>query len=87
MQKPTNGDLAANVGTVLREARHRLGQTQRDIAALARTSAATVSRVERGNPHVPLATMRRIARSLGIDFTFRLSPDHAVLRAAHGIQR
>jgi transcriptional regulator with XRE-family HTH domain len=69
----TNGHLAADVGAALRDARQRRGQSQRDLATVALTSAATVSRVERGDPQVALATVGRIARSLGLDFTIRFS--------------
>ena len=66
-------DLAAAVGMMLRDERRRLGRTQRDVAARVRTSAATISRMERGDPHVRIATVGRISTSLGIEFTFRFS--------------
>jgi transcriptional regulator with XRE-family HTH domain len=69
----SNSHLAADVVAALRDARQRRGQSQRDLATVALTSAATVSRVERGDPQVALATVGRIARSLGMDFTFRFS--------------
>lgn len=72
MERP-GSDLAAALGMMLRDERRRLGQTQRDVAARARTSAATISRIERGDPHVRIATVGRISTSLGIEFTFRFS--------------
>jgi transcriptional regulator with XRE-family HTH domain len=69
----SNSHLAADVGAALRDARQRRGQSQRDVATVARTSAATVSRVERGDPQVALTTVDRIATSLGVHFTFRFS--------------
>lgn len=67
------GRLATDVGAILGDARRRRGQSQREVATVARTSAATVSRVERGDPHVALITVGRVARSLGLDFTFSFS--------------
>ena len=71
--EPPGSGLAAAVGMMLRDERRRLGRTQRDVAARARTSAATISRIERGDPHVRIATVGRISTSLGIEFTFRFS--------------
>lgn len=59
--------IAAGVGGALRSARQRCGKSQRAIATVARTTAATVSRVERGDPRVAIASICRTAWSLGID--------------------
>ena len=71
LRDDSNSHLAADVGAALREARQRRGQSQRDVATVARTSAGTVSRVERGDPNVALSTVDRIATSLGMHLTFR----------------
>ena len=65
-KEPPGSDLAATVGTVLRDECRRLGRMQRDVAARARTSAATISPVERGDPPVLIVTVGGISTSLGM---------------------
>jgi transcriptional regulator with XRE-family HTH domain len=53
-----------NAGELLREARHRHGVTQKQLAIRARTSQAAVSRIERGLVSPSVATLEHLLAML-----------------------
>jgi transcriptional regulator with XRE-family HTH domain len=59
---------------LLREARHRAGLTQRELAERAGTSQAAVARIERGRQSPSLETLQRLVRACGLDLRFHLAP-------------
>ena len=69
--------LTPQVAAVIREARALAGWSQRELAARAQTSQATVSRIEREQaPEPDLLVIERILAALGIRVTLDLSGRH-----------
>lgn len=60
---------------LLRAERLRRGLSQRDLAALVRTTQSTISHVERGDHGVHLSTARRWCAALGFDLVALSRPD------------
>lgn len=57
--------MSPEVGTVIRSARERNGLDQAELAALAGTSQAHVSRIERGHTSPSVETAARLLRVMG----------------------
>jgi len=63
----TSPELVAAIGRLIRRSRTLAGWTQRELAARARTSQATVWRIETAQPEpVDLATVARLLDALGL---------------------
>lgn len=63
------------LGEELREARLAAGLSQAGVGAAARTSHATVGRIERGlEPGASVALLSRVCAAVGLDFTMRAYP-------------
>lgn len=63
-------ELAARV----RQARERLGMTQRELATLIGSTQPAVARLEAGGVSPSLATLRRIASALGLELVVQFRP-------------
>jgi len=63
---PSNTDLARHLGKRLRYLRAQLGITQDNLAARAGTDRTHLSRMENGKALPQLATLARLAFSLGV---------------------
>lgn len=61
-----------DVGTLVREARHRSGLSARQLAELAQVPASTVSRVERGEMNPTVAMLSRLIEAAGSDLVIEL---------------
>ncbi len=59
--------MNSTIGRNLRHLRRRSGQTQAEVAKRAGTSQAWICRIETGDENPTLASMRRIARALGVE--------------------
>ena len=55
------------LGRVLRDARHRTGLTQAQLAEVAGTTQTTISQVESGLRHASLGTLLRILPTLDLE--------------------
>lgn len=60
--------------SIIGEARHRAGLTQRQLARRAATSQSAVARLERGQASPTLVTLRRLAAAAGFDLRITLVP-------------
>jgi transcriptional regulator with XRE-family HTH domain len=74
-----------DAGPLLRQARHRHGVTQAQLAARARTSQAAISRIERGLVSPTVATLGSLLDLLGERLVLTAEPldyghDRALLR-------
>ncbi|CAN5182129.1 hypothetical protein BH20ACT8_BH20ACT8_09160 [soil metagenome] len=69
---------------LLREARHKAGLSQRELARRAGTSQSAIARYERGRVTPDIDTLFRLARACGQDLRLTLEPydphDEALLR-------
>jgi transcriptional regulator with XRE-family HTH domain len=54
------------IGKKVKDARVRLGLSQSDLAKNAKTSLTTINRLEKGHQFPHLATLREVAKVLGI---------------------
>lgn len=66
--------LAQKVGREIRSTRRSQGLSQRDVAALARTSQPTISRLEHGSAETTIATLAAAGAAIGLDLSLRLFP-------------
>ena len=65
------------VWSVVREARHRAGLTQAELAARAGTSQPAIARYERARGMPDLATLFRLVEACGLELRLELhEPDH-----------
>ena len=62
----SRSDYRVILGTAIREQRNRVGFSQEKLAEKANLHPNYVGRVERGEEHVSLAALRRIARALKV---------------------
>ena len=61
-----SSDYLVVLGVAIRERRRRLGFTQESLAEKADLHPNYLGRVERGEEHISLAALRRIAKALGV---------------------
>ncbi|MGH9157869.1 MAG: helix-turn-helix domain-containing protein [Acidimicrobiales bacterium] len=62
--------------SLIREARHRAGLTQAQLAARAGTSQPAIARYERARTMPDIATLHRIVEACGLELRYQLSaPD------------
>jgi transcriptional regulator with XRE-family HTH domain len=67
-----------NGGTLIREARRRVGLTQTDLAARLRTTQSAIARLERGRTEPSFARVVDAVRACGLELTPALiDPDDA----------
>jgi transcriptional regulator with XRE-family HTH domain len=66
--------LSVDFGRELSSARRRAGLTQRELAAIAGTSQATVSAYEAGRKQPSVGTARRLLRAAGADLAVEPLP-------------
>lgn len=70
---------------ILREARHRAGLTQRDLAVRAGKSQSEIAKIERARRDPTVTTLERLVRAAGFDLRIRLVPhdehDEELIRA------
>lgn len=59
----------------LARARHAAGLTQTEVAALMKTSASTVARLERGEMNPTISTLQRFATAVGRRIDWRLAKE------------
>lgn len=67
-------DSATPAATALREARHRAGLTQRELAALAGTPQSAIARIERGVTDPSSRTLQHLLAAAGFDAVIDLRP-------------
>lgn len=67
-----------DVGTTLRQARERAGLSQRELAARAGTSQATVSAYESGSKQPSVATFARLLAAAGTRLTLEPAPSGSI---------
>jgi transcriptional regulator with XRE-family HTH domain len=73
--------LAHKLGREIRAARRSRGMSQRDVAALAKTSQPTISRLEHGSAETTIGTLAAAGAAIGLDLSLRLFPtDRSPLR-------
>lgn len=73
--------LAQKLGREVRAARRSQGLSQREVAAVARTSQPTISRLEHGSVETTIATLAAAGAAIGLDLSVRLFPsDRSPLR-------
>jgi transcriptional regulator with XRE-family HTH domain len=58
-----------NGGTLIREARRRVGLTQKDLAARLRTTQSAIARLERGRTQPSFARVVEAVRACGLQLT------------------
>lgn len=63
---PSAFDYRVILGTAIREQRTRLGYTQEQLAERADLHPNYLGRVERGEEHISLAALRRVATALNV---------------------
>ena len=61
------------IGHLLRNARHKSGITQDELARRLRTSKSAISRIENHAEDIRLSTLKRVARALGKDLRIAIS--------------
>jgi transcriptional regulator with XRE-family HTH domain len=59
---------------IVREARHRTGLSQRELAVRAGTSQSAIARIERGRQIPSLETLQRILRACDLQLRIELVP-------------
>lgn len=65
-------DLEVEVCTLLREQRKALGLTQKELSVRSGVSQANISKFERGNYHVSLQTLQKLATGLSARVVVKL---------------
>lgn len=73
--RPKPGSTDAVAGTILLAARLEAGLSQRELAARAGTSGATVAAYERGSKEPRLSTLRRLVQAAGMRLEVSYLPD------------
>jgi transcriptional regulator with XRE-family HTH domain len=66
--------MRSDPASVLREARHRAGLTQRELAARAGTAQSAVARIEQGQTDPSTATLARLLAAAGFELRGELVP-------------
>jgi len=61
------------IGYLLRNARHKSGITQDELARRLQTSKSAISRIENHAEDIRLSTLKRVARALGKDLRIAIS--------------
>ena len=61
------------IGYLLRNARHKSGITQEELARRLQTSKSAISRIENHAEDIRLSTLKRVARALGKDVRIAIS--------------
>lgn len=61
------------IGFLLRNARHKSGITQDELARRLRTSKSAISRIENHAEDIRLSTLRRVAKALGKEVRIAIS--------------
>lgn len=61
-------DYLARIGTTIKEARHRAGLSQADLATKLQTSQSAVARIEAGGQNLTLDNLARISEALDTEF-------------------
>jgi transcriptional regulator with XRE-family HTH domain len=61
---------AGQAGQIVREARHRVGLTQRQLATKAGISQPTIARIESGATQATFTQVRRLVEACGLDLQF-----------------
>lgn len=67
-----------NLGQKIKEMRKKIGMSQADLAEKAKTSTATINRIELGRFHPRYETMKEIAKALGVSEQELLAQDKGV---------
>jgi transcriptional regulator with XRE-family HTH domain len=67
--------LSIEFGLALRDARLRVGLTQRDVAKRARVRQTYISRVELGDQNLTLASIVQLARAVGLGVSLAITGD------------
>ena len=70
----SRGPAAYGVWSLIREARHQAGLTQRELADRAHTSQSAVARYERARSMPDIPTLHRLLEACGMELRFRLEP-------------
>ncbi|TVP59450.1 MAG: helix-turn-helix domain-containing protein [Gemmatimonadales bacterium] len=74
-------DIHLDPASLLREARERMGISQRALADRAGTSQSVIARIEKGHSNPTVSTLNRLLEAAGYRIEARLSPTSAVYRA------
>lgn len=77
--------MASTAWAICREIRHLSGLSQRELASRARTTPATIARIEKGRMEPTLDLLERLARAAELDLRIRVEaadPDARKARSA-----